>query len=40
MPLPDNDPNHRVAASDVDFRFGPNGNSGALYCYATIVASG
>jgi hypothetical protein len=28
--------NHRVAASDVDFRFGPVGNSGAFFCYPTI----
>jgi len=27
-----NDHNHRVAASDVDLRFGRDGNSGALYC--------
>ena len=31
---PDNGNVHRVAASDVDFRFDPDGNSGALYCYA------
>jgi hypothetical protein len=31
--LRSNDHNHRVAASDVDFRFGPDGNSGALFCY-------
>ena len=24
----------RVAASDVDFRFSPDGNSGAFDCYA------
>ena len=35
--LPHNAHNHRVAASDVDFRFGPDGNSGALYCYATCL---
>ena len=34
---PDNDHNHRVAASDVDFRFDPDGNSGALYCYAKMT---
>ena len=28
---PDNGNVHRVAASDVDFRFDPDGNSGALY---------
>ncbi len=28
--------NHRVAASDFDFRFGPDGNSGALYCDPTL----
>ena len=32
-----NDQNHRVAASDVEFRFGPDGNSGALYCYAPVI---
>ena len=29
----DNDQNHRVAASDLDFNFGPTGNSGAFFCY-------
>ena len=31
--LANNDQNHRVAASDVDFDFGPAGNSGAFFCY-------
>ena len=35
----DNVQNHRVAASDVDFTFGPAGNSGAFFCYPTIGAS-
>ena len=29
-----NDQGHRVAASDVEFRVGPDGNSGSLCCYA------
>ena len=29
---------NRVAASDVDFRFGPDGNSGALCCYSSCDA--
>ena len=32
---PMNVTHHRVAASDVDFRFGPDGNSGAFDCYST-----
>jgi hypothetical protein len=32
-----NDHNHRVAASDIDFKFSPDCNSGALYCYLLSV---
>ena len=38
--MADNDHNHRVAASDFDFRFGPDGNSGALFCYLPLSVSG
>jgi len=31
MFVPYNDHNHRVAANDVDYKFDPVGNSGALF---------
>jgi hypothetical protein len=35
---PPNAQNHRVAASDVDFRFDPAGNSGAFFCSAFVLS--
>ena len=37
---PDNGNVHRVAASDVDFRSGPDGESGVLNCYTALSWSG
>ena len=36
----DNVQNHRVAPSDLDFKFDPAGNSGAFFCYPPIFAAG